>query len=64
MDRSADGDVHSRGTDPAETMAMALDPYPRSPAAAEALAAAGVKREDEAGAFGALAALRDRLAKE
>ena len=47
----------------AETMALALDPYPRSPAAEAALRAAGVKREDEVenAAFGGLAALRDRL---
>ena len=59
-----EGDAIDLGEAAAETMALALDPYPRSPAAAEALAAAGVKREDEAGAFGALATLRDRLAKE
>lgn len=47
----------------AETMALALDPYPRSPAAAAALRAAGVKSEDEVGSasFGGLAALRDKL---
>ena len=47
----------------AETMALALDPYPRSPAAAAALKAAGVKSEEEvaSAAFGGLAALRDKL---
>lgn len=47
----------------AETMALALDPYPRCAAAAAALKAAGVKSEDEIenAAFGGLAALRDRL---
>jgi uncharacterized metal-binding protein YceD (DUF177 family) len=47
----------------AETLALALDPYPRSPAAEAALREAGVKREDEVenAAFGGLAALRDRL---
>jgi len=48
----------------AETVALALDPFPRSPAAADALKAAGVRGDDEpdtGGAFGALAALRDRL---
>jgi len=47
----------------AQTLALALNPYPRSPAAAEALKAAGVKSEEEAGPFGALAALRDKLGK-
>jgi uncharacterized metal-binding protein YceD (DUF177 family) len=45
----------------AETLALNLDPYPRAPGAEEALEAAGVKREDEAGPFGALAGLRDKL---
>ena len=46
----------------AETMALALDPFPRSPTAAEVLKEAGVKGEDDAGAFGALAGLKDLLA--
>lgn len=45
----------------AETLALALDPYPRAPDADEALKAAGVKSEGEAGPFGALAGLRDRM---
>lgn len=45
----------------AETLALALDPFPRSPAAAEALKDAGVLSEEEAGPFGALAALKDKL---
>ena len=45
----------------AETLALGLDPYPRAPGAEEALKAAGVKSEEEAGPFGALAALRDKL---
>lgn len=45
----------------AETMALALDPFPRGPGAAAALAKAGVLSEGEAGPFGALAALRDML---
>ena len=48
----------------AETLSLALDPYPRSPGAEEALRAAGVKSEEEAGPFGALAGLRDKLKKE
>ncbi len=47
----------------AETMALALDPYPRAPIAAQALKAAGVKNEEEAGPFGALAGLRDKMKK-
>lgn len=45
----------------AETMALALDPFPRSPNADAALKQAGVLSEGEAGPFGALAGLRDRL---
>lgn len=45
----------------AETLALALDPYPRAPDADEALKAAGVKSEEEAGPFAALAGLRDKL---
>jgi uncharacterized metal-binding protein YceD (DUF177 family) len=47
----------------AETLALNLDPWPRAPDADEALKAAGVKSEEEAGPFGALAALRDKLNK-
>jgi len=45
----------------AETMALALDPFPRGPNAAAALKDAGVISEEEAGPFGGLAALRDKL---
>jgi uncharacterized metal-binding protein YceD (DUF177 family) len=52
----------------AETLALALDPYPRSPAAEAALRDAGVISEEEAqklaeesGPFGGLASLRDKL---
>jgi uncharacterized metal-binding protein YceD (DUF177 family) len=56
----------------AETLALALDPFPRSPKAAEVLKAVGVVGEDEIPApepetqpnpFGALAALKDKLGK-
>lgn len=47
----------------AETLSLALDPFPRSPGAAAALKAAGVISEAEAGPFGALAGLRDKLKK-
>lgn len=45
----------------AETLFLNLDPYPRAPGAEEALSAAGVKSEEEAGPFAALAGLRDKL---
>lgn len=43
----------------AETVALALDPYPRAPGAEAALQAAGVKSEEEMSPFAALAALKD-----
>ncbi len=45
----------------AESLALELDPYPRSPDAERFLKERGVKSEVEAGSFGALADLRDRL---
>ena len=49
----------------AESLSLALDPYPRSPAAEAALKQAGVKSEDEARAesspFAALKGLKDKL---
>ncbi|MEA3045771.1 MAG: hypothetical protein QOJ53_103 [Sphingomonadales bacterium] len=47
----------------AETLLLNLDPYRRAPGAEEALKAAGVTSEEEAGPFAALAGLRDRLGK-
>jgi hypothetical protein len=47
----------------AQSLALAIDPYPRAPGAEEALKEAGVKDESEAGPFGALAALKDKLGK-
>ena len=58
-----DGAAIDLGEAVAETLALALDPYPRAPGAEEALKAAGVKSEEEAGPFGALANLRDKLKK-
>lgn len=49
------------GETAAETMALALDPFPRGPNADAALRDAGVIGEHEAGPFGALKALKDRL---
>ena len=45
----------------AQSFALALNPYPRAPNAAEIARAAGVKAEEEAGAFGALAALKAQM---
>lgn len=45
----------------AQSFALALDPYPRAPDAEEIARAAGFKTEDEAGAFGALAALKSKM---
>ena len=55
------GNAIDLGEAAAETLALALDPFPRGPRAAEALREAGVIAEGEAGPFGALASLRDRL---
>ncbi|MFA5989900.1 MAG: DUF177 domain-containing protein [Sphingomonas sp.] len=56
-----EGGLIDLGEAAAETMALALDPFARAPHADEALRAAGVLREDEAGPFGVLAGLRDML---
>ena len=56
-----EGGAIDLGEAAAETMALALDPFPRSPAAATALREAGVLAEDEAGPFGALAELKVKL---
>jgi uncharacterized metal-binding protein YceD (DUF177 family) len=44
----------------ADELALALDPYPRSAAADEALRQAGVLSEEQAGPFAALAALKGK----
>ncbi|RED17158.1 YceD family protein [Parasphingopyxis lamellibrachiae] len=46
----------------AQTVALALDPFPRSGNAEQVLRDAGVISEEEAGPFGALKGLRDALA--
>ncbi len=48
----------------AETVALALDPFPRSGRAAEVLKEAGVVGEDEVAPFNAFAALKDKLGKK
>lgn len=57
------GNAIDMGEAAAETLALALDPFPRSPNAAEVLKRAGVLAEEEVGQFGALAGLKDLLAK-
>lgn len=47
----------------AETLSLAVNPYPRAGDADERLRAAGVLTEEQAGPFAALGALRDRLGK-
>ena len=47
----------------AETLALALDPYPRSPDADDALKEAGVVESDDAGPFAGLKALKEKLEK-
>lgn len=59
-----DGQAIDLGEALAQTLALALDPFPRSPNAEAALKAAGVLSEDEAGPFGALAALKQTLEKK
>lgn len=56
-----DGTAIDIGEAVAETLLLNLDPYPRAPGAEAALQAAGVKSEEEAGPFAALAGLRDKL---
>ncbi|MEO5938855.1 MAG: DUF177 domain-containing protein [Sphingomonas sp.] len=57
-----DGSAIDLGEAAAETMALALDPFPRGPGAEAALNAAGVISEDEARPLSALAGLKDKLA--
>lgn len=56
-----DGGSIDLGEAAAETMALALDPFPRGPGAAAALKAAGVIGEDEVKPLGALAGLKGLL---
>lgn len=58
-----DGKTIALGQSVVDTLALALDPYPRSKQADEVLRAAGVKNEDESGPFGALASLKDKMEK-
>ena len=59
-----DGGTIDLGEVAAETMALALDPFPRGPNAEAVLKEAGVLSEEQAGPFGALAELKEKLAKK
>jgi len=58
-----DGQAIDLGAAIADSLALALDPYPRSPKAEAALREAGVISEEEAGPFAALAALKGKLGR-
>lgn len=53
-----DGGAIDLGTAIADTLALSIDPYPRSAGAEAALKEAGVLNEEQAGPFAALAKLR------
>jgi uncharacterized metal-binding protein YceD (DUF177 family) len=55
-----DGAGIELGTAIADTLALALDPYPRGPNADVALKAAGVLSEEQAGPFAALSKLKGK----
>lgn len=55
-----DGAAIDVGEAVAQSLALALDPYPRAPDAEAALRQAGVRSEAEAGPFAALATLKDK----
>jgi len=56
-----DGNAIDLGEAAAQTLALALDPFPRAPSADAALREAGVVDEEIAGPFGILKALKDKL---
>lgn len=56
-----DGSAIELGGAIVDSLALALDPYPRSAGADAALKEAGVLSEEDAGPFAALAALREKL---
>ncbi|GAA4008923.1 hypothetical protein GCM10022280_02120 [Sphingomonas swuensis] len=55
-----DGREIDLGTALADELSLALDPYPRSAAAEDALKEAGILSEEQAGPFAALAALKGK----
>jgi uncharacterized metal-binding protein YceD (DUF177 family) len=56
-----EGGAIDLGTAVADSLALSLDPYPRSAEAEVALKEAGVLSEEDAGPFAALAQLRNKL---
>ena len=56
-----DGAAIDLGREIADTLALSIDPYPRSAGADAALKEAGVMSEEEAGPFAALAALKSKM---
>ena len=58
-----DGSAIDLGGAISDTLALSLDPYPRSAGAEAALKEAGVLTEEEASPFAALAALKEKLGK-
>jgi len=56
-----DGAAVDLGSALADTLALSLDPYPRSAGADATLREAGVLSEEEAGPFGALAELKRKM---
>ena len=58
-----DGSAIDLGGAVIDTLALALDPYPRSAGADAALKEAGVLAEDESSPFAALAALKEKMGK-
>jgi len=56
-----DGSAIELGSAIVDSLALSLDPYPRSAGADAALKEAGVLSEEDAGPFAALAALKDKL---
>ena len=58
-----DGTAIELGSAIADTLALSLDPYPRSADADAALKEAGVMSEEEAGPFAALAALKGKMSE-
>lgn len=58
-----DGQMIDLGEAVAQTLGLALDPYPRSADADARVKDAGILSEEEAGPFGALASLKDKMKK-
>ncbi|WP_116090023.1 YceD family protein [Sphingomonas crusticola] len=56
-----EGSAIDLGEAVAQTLALALDPFPRAPDADDKLRQAGVIGEEDAGPFAALKALKDKL---